>query len=561
MYKYLTNLQRIGFITILLTIASISLAVPAKRGIWKQLRLNDGTVVEAELRGDESFHYWRTADGKFIIGQGDGYVLVKDAGEWDVRRKTLSSKPNARRAARQQIHRSSTCIGKKKGLLLLVEFVDQKFQSGHDISFYECVANKEGFTSNEGYVGSVHDYFLQQSNGLFDLSFDVIGPISLSHDYSYYGENDEDGNDKRPGKMVAEALIKADNMVNYADYDWNGNGEVDMVMVIYAGRGEADSYEENTIWPHEWELSSSDYLKVLRLDSMIIDVYACANEMGDKKSSGIGAICHEFSHAIGLPDMYDSSGINYGMGYWSLMDLGVYNGDCFCPCGYTSYEKMFCGWIEPVILNNDTTISNMKPLSIGGEAYLLQNEGWKDEYYLLENRQKSGWDAYLPGNGLLILHVDYSKRIWFYNEVNCTSEKQTYTKNDHQRCTIFFADNSPWNESGDPYPYKDNNQLTAVSKPAATLYHENVDSSIFMGKSITAITQNRDRTIAFTVGPQKFEVDGITLQPSPLALQSSSIYSLDGRYLGTDINQLKPGIYIVGGKKVIVPVRNGARTN
>ena len=123
---------------------------------------------------------------------------------------------------------------------------------------------------------------------------------------------------------------------------------------------------------------------------------------------GIGTICHEFTHCLGLPDIYDTAyGGGYGMGYWDLMNSGSYNSNGYIPAGFTSYEKMYCGWSQPIELKNDTVITGMKPLSEGGESYIIYNDANRNEYYLLENRQKTGWDAGIPGNGLLVIHVDY----------------------------------------------------------------------------------------------------------------------------------------------------------
>ena len=552
MYKIHIQRKRTSFITTLLMTATLMLAVPAKRGVWQELKLKDGTTVMAELKGDEWCHYWQTADGMCIMSEGDEFTEVENVDAWKARRRTKSEQAKARRAARKQMHGFPSFIGKKRGLLILVEFTNMKFKSGHDAQFYENVANKVGFMSKEGYSGSVHDYFMDQSGGLFDLTFDVVGPVSLSRNYAYYGENDSEGYDMRPGKMMAEALDKADKLVDYGDYDWNDDGEVDMVMVIYAGRGEADGGNVNTIWPHEWELSSSDYGEIKRLDGVTIDTYACANEMAtNNTTTGIGTICHEFSHCLGLPDMYDLYENNYGMGSWSVMDTGTYGGDGFCPSGYTSFEKMSCGWLEPVVLTNDTTINDMKSQSSGGEAYLLQNDGWKDEYYLIEYRQQLGWDARLPGSGMLIIHVDYDDEIWFQNEVNTTSNVKSVTHNTHQRCTIFHADNSTKREADDTYPYLENDKLTAISKPAAKLYHNNADGTKIMGKSITDITKNQDGTMSFTVGPQQYETDGIAQHPTPNTHHPTPIYSLDGHYLGNDLQRLKSGFYIMGGRKVV----------
>jgi len=203
--------------------------------------------------------------------------------------------------------------------------------------------------------------------------------------------------------------------------------------------------------------------------------------------------------------MYDTAYQgNYGMSYWDVMDHGSYGGDGFIPCCFTSFERMKCGWLTPTELVNDTVVESLKPLSEGGEAYIIRNDANPNEYYLLENRQQTGWDADLPGKGLLILHVDYDESAWQNNLVN-TTYYPNY--NDHQRCTIFHADNSVGIDSeqkitkaelaGDPYPYEGNDSLTNTSEPAATLYNKNSYSTKLMNKAITNIRQNDDGTISF----------------------------------------------------------------
>ena len=529
---------------------TVALAVPARPGVWQVLVLSDGTSVKAELKGDESFHYWQAADGTCYVSLSGGYVAVEDIPAWKSRSKTRQMRARGRQATQGKMPDFPVYQGKKRGLLILVEFSNKQFDANHDHAFYNNVANKVGFISKDGFSGSVHDYFLDQSNGMFDLTLDVVGPVRLSRRYQYYGENGDDGEDLRPGEMVAEACRLADPEVNFADYDWDGNGEVDMVLVLYAGRGEADGGEKNTIWPHEWQLYESDYGEVMVLDHTNINEYACFNEKSSAGVEGIGVICHEFSHCLGLPDMYDLYDNNFGMGRWSLMDSGSYNGDGFCPAGFTSFEKLSCGWIKPVVLDADTTITDMKPLSKGGEAYMLKNDGCPSEFYLIENRQNNGWDALLPGRGMLILHVDYDEKVWYFNEVNSTSKKQVLSGNDHQRCTIFHADNSISFTTTDTYPYNTNDQLTAISRPAAMLYNDNVDGTRFMGKAITGITQGRNGIMSFSVGPQQYEANAIVHHPSPVAGRPGAIYSLDGRYLGNDLQVLKPGFYIVDGRKV-----------
>lgn len=239
--------------------------------------------------------------------------------------------------------------------------------------------------------------------------------------------------------MVAEACKLADATVNFKDYDWDGDGEVDQIFVLYAGHGEASWDDEDTIWPHAWTLEDAADI-TLTLDGVRINSYACSCELGsDGKIDGIGTICHEFSHCFGLMDMYDTSySGNFGMCSWSLMDSGGYNSNGFVPAGYTSFEKMSVGWKQPIEMTGDMEVQNLKPYSDGGEAYILYNEANRNEFFLLENRQNVGWDEGLEDNGLLAIHVDYDAGVWAYNEVNTTVD--TYSANNHQRCTVIPAD-------------------------------------------------------------------------------------------------------------------------
>lgn len=485
------------------------MAVPAKKGIWKTVRLADGTEVRVELCGDEFGHYWRAADGV-------GYQQSAETGVYErVDMQTLISRGEVRRAAAQQ-RRASVApggpqrialggthdpyTGTKKGLIILVQFADKEFLEGHDRDLFDRIANEEGFSDSRGFVGSVRDYFLEQSGGQFTLDFDVVGPVTMPNGYAYYGSNDMFGNDRRVGAMIATACQSVDDEVDFSDYDWDGDGNVDQVFVLYAGRGENSGGGENTIWPHESELRYTSYGRTLKLDNVTINTYACSNELRtDTQIDGIGTICHEFSHCMGLPDMYDTAyGGNFGMAVWDLMDQGSYLGNGFIPCSYTSYERMYCGWQQPIELTADTDITGMKALSEGGDTYIMYNEGNRDEYYLFENRQRTGWDAGLYGSGLLIMHVDFDKSIWAYNYVNTTG-----SFNKHQRCTIFHADNSAGataaEYAGDPYPYGSNNCLTLTSQPAATLYNANSDGSTMMDKSILDIERADDGTVSFSV--------------------------------------------------------------
>lgn len=492
----------------MLAVSTSMNAVPAKRGIWRNIPI-DGGIVHAELAGDEYFSYYTTEAGVcYALNAQNGLyepVDVKAKQKAAAEKRSAANSRRMSRAAANRKQRATRSYGKRKGLVVLVEFNDVRFSMENPQALYYDVLNAENYKNPEiGFVGSVRDYFRDQSNGDLLMDFDVVGPVRLPYNYAYYGANNGLlGSDEHPDEMVEYACKAVEDAVNFAEYDWNYDGVADQVCILYAGRGEASGGDANTIWPHEGELSR--YGKKVVVDGVTVNTYACSCELGEHGTiDGIGTFCHEFSHCLGLPDMYDTGGSgNYGMYRWDLMSFGNYNGDSFVPAAYTSYERWQAGWLEPVELNEDVNISGMKALEDGGLAYIIYNDGHKDEYYLLENRQKTGWDAGLPGEGLLVTHVDYDFDAWRDNTINAGS---------HQRFTPIAADNSyVANDddcAGDVFPYNGNNSLTSSTTPAITLYNKNSDGSYNLHKSINDITQNNDGTISFT-----FKVENDKPQP------------------------------------------------
>jgi M6 family metalloprotease-like protein len=331
----------------------------------------------------------------------------------------------------------------------------------------------------------------------------------VSQNASYYGSNDSQGNDKYAGKMVIEALKLADSEVNYKDYDWNDDDEVDQVYLVYAGKGEADGGASNTIWPHAYTLDEAkgigDGDGAQTLDGVRIDSYACGAELNGSsgKIAGIGTMCHEFSHCLGYPDFYDTdySG-GQGMFQWDLMDSGSYNGDGYLPAGYTSYERWVAGWLMPKELSTTMTVNNMKSLQDGGESYVIYNQGNRNEFYLLENRQQTSWDAGIPGKGLLILHVDYDADAWRYNIPNddLNHQRMTWVAADNKyQYTVYNGERSYTEEGAknDPFPYGSVNAFNKNTTPAAKFYNKNSDGTKYMDSSVEEITQNSDGTVSF----------------------------------------------------------------
>lgn len=514
-----TIIFRLSLIVALLAFTCPSRSVPAKRGVWRTVTLSNGLTIKVRLCGDEHAHWWQAEDGSCFdvdsLGKGKAVVpqeLMSKARSRMAARRQAARRANAKKASQRIATNGNTgkFQGQRHGLIILVNFADSKFNTskfGPTQTLYSRIANEANYGENN-FKGSISDYFKAQSGGQFLLDFDVAGPVTLPNDYSYYGQNDDDGYDKRPKEMVREACQAVDGSVDFSKYDWDGDGEVEEVFVVYAGNGEHDTTNKpNLIWPHMDNLANYD--EQLTLDGVTINTYACASELnGDKTLSGIGTFCHEFSHCMGFPDMYDtaSDGNNFGMGSWDLMDYGSYNGDGYVPAGYSGYEKMVCGWTTPIELDKPMTVNGMERLADMGQTYIIYNKGNRNEYYILENRQQSGFDKYLPGSGLLIERVDYDKDIWEWNAVNTTNggyyPEGSYTPsyNDHQRITIFHANNIEYDGNNATYPYASLDSLTDNSQPAATVWNANADGTYLMHCRVYGITQNADGTVAFSFG-------------------------------------------------------------
>ncbi len=490
----------------------VAYAVPALPGQWRMITLVDGSEVYAEHCGDEFASYFCDATGNTYI-----YNELAEAYELAARDEvlTLASTRRAVRDDRLSSQRKKRATigtptidfqGSQKGLIILVQFADNKFVSVNTPELYQQIANEENFTSSRGFVGSVRDYFLAQSYGQFDFQFDVVGPVTMPEKTSYYG-GDTGGytiNGPHFMELIAEACEAVDDEVDFSDYDWDGDGEADLVFFLYAGQGQNNSGQSDHIYPHMGWVSGWGATPPVH-DGVIIDNYACSCELyTSAKIDGIGTICHEFSHCFGLPDLYDMTNQNnYTMGRWDCLCLGNYNstgsyGNGFVPAGYTSYERWFCGWLEPTVLDTACTVTDMAPLTDEAEAYVIYNDRVPTEYYLLENRNQSDWDAGTSGKGLLVLHIDYSDYLWASNYVNSSME-HSYT--------IIPANNtlSTNYESGHPYPYNGNDSLTDESTPAARLQNANYEGTTYMSKPITGITRSSEGTISFTFGNEAYE--------------------------------------------------------
>lgn len=564
-------------------------AVPAKK-LQKVITLANGTQVSVELRGDEYLSWWEGTDGTayrttatdenvfeaFDLEAQKPAAAARRARTEQGRVARLARVKNSLKGADDKMRGLGgdhiTYKGVKKGLVVLVDFKNKKFADGHDLEYYKNVINGKDFSDEEeGYVGSVRDYFLAQSNGQFELDFDVVGPVTMSKNYGYYGNDGAYQKDEKVYEMIKEACDGIKDQVNLKNYDWDGDGEADQVFFLYAGLGQASGGSAGTIWPHESELRYWP-CGVLSYPTGKINTYACANELqpetqGSSRyiSAGIGTICHEFSHCLGFADMYDTTGGGgYGMSVFDVMDQGSYNGNGFVPCNYTAFERIYAGWVEPIELDVPATVKDMKSVSDYGRPFIMYNYKNTNEYFLMENRQNTGWDEGLYGsNGLLIVHVNYVPSRWINNSVNSSKEKI-------QCCTVVNADGSreisnTLSLQGDLYPYEEkgvtmNDEFTDDSEPAAKLYNKNSDNSYALGIPITQIKRSKGSVSFLVCGGDdknvidntfKGVVDGINGVTVVKKTVDNRIYSIDGRYLGTDASALGKGIYVVGGKKIV----------
>lgn len=501
-------------VVLLLAVSSVARAVPAWPGL-RSLKQPDGTVLTCRLMGDEHFHSLVTTDGYLIAPDALGairYVTeVTDDGEptlSDVlahnadRRSAdelamlqatgmsnfgqLYRQQAARRAPRRALNPGSfPTKGEVRGLVLMVEFKDNAFQPEYTRDLYQRQLNDEGYTDYAA-TGSARDYFIAQSMGQFTPSFDVVGPIKLSRVMGYYGGNSQ-SHDMNPGEMVREACqIAHDSLgVDFSQYDYNDDGDVDFVFIIYAGYGENYGASPNTVWPHMSTLT--DQHVDCQLDGKRIDRYACSCELNGATGTeldGIGAVCHEFGHVLGLPDFYNTFDPRQTqLGSWDVMDGGSYNNNSRTPPSYTAFERYSLGWMELTELSEPSDSFVVEEITQSNTGYRISTAD-ENEFFTIENHQQEGWDRYQAGRGLMIIHVAYDYGAWNNNGVNAGMLP---------RYDLMEADGTQGTEQAtDLYPIDGNDMFTDYSSPnSMSRYGEPTE------KGISRIRQNDDGTISF----------------------------------------------------------------
>lgn len=376
--------------------------------------LPDGRQIQVVLHGDEDFSYKTDLEGNIIEG--------------NLPTETDMARINQRRATRRKIGGHFPTSGKPRALVLLANFKDVKFSRTRQN--FEDMMMKSGYDYNQA-TGSCRDYFIACSDSAFMPQFDVFGPFDAEHEMEYYGGETGTDHDANAAELIIEMAHRAaESGVNMADYDTDNDGFIDNIFVYYAGYNQAEGADPSTIWPHASDLS---YYRIEIADGKMISSYACTSELkgrgGGSTQCGIGTFCHEFSHVLGLPDWYDTSGGDkYTVGDWSIMASGNYNNNSRTPPSYNSYERFSLGWLKPQQLTQEGNYF-LLPLTMSNKAYLIANEKHNlkgdnpnpKEFFLLENRQAVGWDepkGALVGTGMLVWHIHYNPSTWANNTPN-----------------------------------------------------------------------------------------------------------------------------------------------
>ena len=509
----------------------IAQAVPAKPG-WHTVTQSDGSTLQVQAAGNAFNNALLTRDGLTVArgSDGDFYYISSVTGLTTVRAHEVDQRSGSENAF-INVQRSSLtmtnkpyimprekgklgvggsnaeagvpALGQRRIPIILVEFKDKKFNNTRQDIIDAML------TGNE----SVGQYFRDQSNGMYEPDFEVFGIYTLSQNREYYGGHQGNDNDKGLGWLVTEAcqLATADG-VAFSPYDTNNDDYCDVVIVIYAGVGEAQAswIHPEAVWPCNWSLSAAYYYGsggngAFRPSSgdPIVDNFAVFNELYGSNDNGttidgIGTFAHEFGHCLGLPDFYDTGdGDHYGLGDWDIMCMGCYNNDGFTPPGYSAYEKNFMGWIELITPNPGTyytlPVWNQKNASTD-KALCITSDLNSNEFFILENRKKQGWDRYAPGEGIMITHVTYNADRWWGDSPN---------NEDIQLMTLMNADNSwsYYDEATDLWPQNGKTEFTDTSTPAAKLNMNSrgaiTGSAGYLGKPVTDMVINQDGTASF----------------------------------------------------------------
>lgn len=562
----------------------------------------DGTVLSVYMHGDEWHNYATTADGMLLLYNESGVfeyaspgvggvpvlsgIKARDAAErtpfqsqWLAsldQEEMMRALENTGMEARARKVRSSEVAsngpidwvrpkytfstttfpakGSPHTIVILVEYPNKKFSMENPAEYFERFLNGDDFTDNGG-TGSCIQYFKDTSMGQFTPVFDLFGPVMMEHESSYYSANE----DRMAFEMVVEAVKSLDPTVDFNTYDENGDGVVDNIYLIYAGGGRATSGKADEVWPHSYDLPSVGVS--LDADGVRVKTYGMSNELMKNRPDGIGTYIHEFSHVLGMPDLYNTRNSRdfTTPGPYTILDGGCYNNDGCTPPHYTAFERYALEWLTPEEIVSSGSYE-LEDVSKSNKAYILTSEENEDEFFILECRARQGWDAYLPGQGLLIWHVEFNQEVWDKNMPNDSPN--------HHYVDLLNADNRQnGSYATDPFPTDTRNSITSSSRPGlrtATLRDLNVTelnniTEVESGRVTFNAVVTEDRSSAVK-NIESHDTDPLTLRGRILYYAASSghadVYDVAGRKAGVVTADsplsLQPGLYIACGKKFVV---------
>lgn len=593
---------------------------------------SDGTQLTIKGFGDENFHYQTTLDGVLLVEENLNYYIGEvDALTGELRSTgQLAHEPSLRTVAEKRlieaqdrevffdkaeqslrqkaprhepVSQSGTLFphtGSPKAVVILVEFTDSVFSLPNPRASFDQYLNSlkqpvdygGGETRN---VSSVKHYFKTVSDGKFTPQFDVYGPVQLPNELKHYGGKNDTGKDENINALVNDACLLMDDSLDFSQYDSNNDGKIDLVYIIYAGYAQSITGNSNQcIWPKSGTTSSTQ-----KYDGKEVSRYGVNNELNGfpgafgftddtktayiKNINGIGLFCHEFSHCMGLPDLYPTTKPsqdpnhelynNQSMEYWSVMDLGEYLGNGYSPSEYTAWERECFGWTEIEELDPSQEL-DFKTLGSGGKAYRITNEydATGHEYYILENIQQESFNYNMKGHGLVVTHVNYDPQAFSLSGSNSNTVNNNWGQ---PRMTVIPADgllfsnkyvdriqytNAYFYEelSGDPFPGSDG--VTEVNEdsnlPNLALWTSAPASATMHAPSATGNALERLCYVLSNISEDEnglIKLRGKTTGISDIKTSEAAdgkIYTIDGRYVGRDIDRLSKGIYVKDGKKV-----------
>lgn len=544
---------------------------------------SNGDTITVRLNGDDYFHWYTDMEGNILERHGNDFTKIAIDKEtfFAQAQQTL----NAKGIRREPIVKSSSLfphMGSPKAVVILAQYQDLAFSVKNPrASFDQYLNATDGHPQNLGNnenrnYGSVKQYFMYQSDGKFSPQFDVYGPVTLPQKMAYYGGTDENGHDEKFIELLQDACTAVDDSLDFSQYDQDGDGNIDLVYVIYAGYGQSNGAANETMWPKRFGGFSIPKFdgKGVNQGGISNELFGRENNPSDKNINGIGLFCHEFSHCLGLPDFYPTNNIvedNLGMEDWSLMDNGEYVDFGFCPVAYTAWEREAMGWDSIPAITKARQYKLDGKLSNGSNAVKIENPNNKNDYFVLQHFEDTIWNQriakyknsakhinYNPETkGLLIYHVDYQKDAFglWRNSVN--------NDQSHPRMTVIPADGKLVSS----YRIKD---ITPYE------YAQELHGDIFRAESVSTTSMFEQTgglpnaawwttteatpiyNINYMNGATYFDflrpvadtgIDHTLVTPTPLS--SERIYSLDGRFVGTTVDTLPHGIYIRGGKKFV----------